>query len=125
MLFGGQPAPDPVARSCPSCDQTTCAGPLLAQQHPAIPDLAGERPDLADQRRVLLRDRVDRLDAGDQVVEAVRPEQNCKGGLLVFRRVDRDEPRGQRALREREIPVRDAERLPVDCSTVLSFRLAA
>ncbi len=69
--------------------------------------------DLADERRVLRRDRVEGLEPVDEVVEALCPENDGEGRLAVLRRVDRDKPLGERLLRGDEIATGDAERLRV------------
>ena len=71
-----------------------------------------------DERRVLLRDRVERLDPRDEVVEARGAEDDGEGRLAVLRRVDRDEPLRERLLRGGEVAARDAERLSCSARAV-------
>ena len=77
-------------------------------------DLVLEREHLVDKRRVLLRHGIDGLDACHEVVEAASAEDDGERGLLVLRRVDRDEPLRERSLPPAEIAAGHAERLMVD-----------
>ena len=117
--LGGEPSLNPVACGGACGDQLVRACPLPSQQRSAPHDLLLEPNHLVDQCRVLLRDRVDGLDPGDEVVEAVGAEEHRERGLLVLRRVDRDDPLRERKLRLREIAARYAECLAVDVELVL------
>ena len=91
----------------------------MVQQDPALDDLVLESDHLVHQVRILLRNRVDRLDPGDEVVEAAGTEDDGERGLLLIRRVDRDEPPLEHNLRLGEISAGDAQRLPVDVELAL------
>ena len=61
--LGGEPPLDLVALRCARRDQPVLPGAFVAQQRPPVHDLVLEREHLVDERRVLLRHRVDGLDA--------------------------------------------------------------
>ena len=63
MVLGGEPALDLVALRRAHRDQPVLPDALGAQQRPPVHDLLLERDHLVDERRVLLRHRVGRLDA--------------------------------------------------------------
>src|SRR5207244_8792170 len=92
---------------------------LSPQQSPVMHYLVPERDHVVDERRILLRDRVDGLDPRDEVVEAASSEDDGERRLLLLGRVDRDEPFRKRALRTCEVPASDAQGLPVDLQFVL------
>jgi hypothetical protein len=85
-----------------------------------VDDLVLERDHLMDERRVLLRHRVDCLDARDQVVEALGAEDDGERGVLLLRRVDGHDALRERVLGLAEIAAGDAERLMVDPQLVLN-----
>jgi hypothetical protein len=57
-----------------------------------------ETDDFVHHGNILRRDGLHRLDAVDEIVDALRAEQHGKCRLVVARRVDRDEPPHQRRL---------------------------
>ena len=63
MPLGGEPPLDLVALRRARRHQPVLPGAFVAQHRPPVDDLVLERDHLVDERRVLLRDRVDRLDA--------------------------------------------------------------
>jgi len=103
-------------------EQATRACPLSMQQQPALHDLVLEPEHLVDQGGILRRDRVDRLDPGDEVVETACAEDHRQGGLLLIRGVDRDEPFLERSLRLGEIATGHAECLAIDDELTLDRR---
>jgi hypothetical protein len=112
-MLGGEPPRDVVALRGARLDQPLLPDSLVAQQSSVSHDLVLVADHLVDECRVLLGDGIDGLDPGDEVVEAAGAENHGEGRLLVFRRVDRNEPLRQCVLRAGEVHARDAERLPV------------
>ena len=74
---------------------------VLARRH-----LVLERDHLAHHRGVLLGDRLHRLDAVHQIVEALRAEQDRERRLVVAGGVDRQQPLLERCLRLHEVRAR-------------------
>jgi len=72
--LGGEPSLDPVARRRPRHDQPVLPGTLVPQERSAVHDLVLERKHLVDESSVLLRDRIDRLDPRDEIVETASAE---------------------------------------------------
>ena len=113
-MLRGELRIDRVLRGRALGNEATGGASRVVQELPVAGDRALVRRDLLDERRVLVRDRVLGLEAVDEVIEALRAEDHGEGRLAVLRRVDRDEPLGERLLRGSEVAARDAERLLVD-----------
>jgi len=80
-----------------------------------------EAYDLVHDGDVLTRDRLHGLDAIDEILDARRAEHDAERGLLVARRVDRDEPLHERPLRLHEVRARCAQTDLVDLQVVLDL----
>ena len=80
-----------------------------------------EADDLVHHRDVLARDRLHRLDAVDEILDARRAEHDAERRLIVARRVDRDEPLHERLLRLNEIRARRVQPDLVDLQVVLDL----
>src|SRR5215472_4846509 len=121
MALGREPAFDLVALRCALHDQPVLACAFSTEQRPPVHNLLLERDHLVDERRVLLRHRVRRLDACHEVAETASAEENGERGLLTLGRVARNEAPLERTLRMPEIAARDAQRLVIDPQLALDL----
>jgi hypothetical protein len=89
---------------------------MLVRRHRLL-----EADDLVHHRDVLVRDRLHRLDAVDEILDARRAEDDAERRLILARRVDRDETRHQCPLRPLEVRTRRLQCDLVDEQVVLDL----
>src|SRR5438874_961452 len=117
----GEPIANCAYELCGS-ETPTCANAYMTRPEQSKPrgvvqlpavllDCGLEGGDLLDDARVLVRRRVDRLDAVEHVVEARRTEQNRERRIVLRRRVRGDEAGCKRLLRDLQVGARERELL--------------
>jgi hypothetical protein len=105
----GEPGLDLLLGGGPLGDHLLLPGLGLLQERRANRDVVLELLDLADHLRVLRGDAVDRLDAVQELGQAVRPEQNRERRVVLRLLVHRPDPVAEAALRNHEVVLRDRE----------------
>src|SRR5258706_4769272 len=119
MLLTVELRADARLRSCASRDEPLLVVTRSGERAAVHRDRMLEADHLIHDGRVLCRDRLHRLDAADEIVDALCAEQYCKLRLIVTRRVDRNETLRQRDLRLPEVRARRAQADLVDLQAVL------